>query len=589
MSRAQAERVIKTIISEIVEECVKMGHSLSETLVAFMVKAVVLHPTNGFNVDRTLSIQDVQRLKQLCLDKLTMEYSPGLDTIKMQLYFDMNYTSRSEFLGEIHRVLESKLSKVSREITDSRAKSGDDFQTLYHQIITYILLRSAMGSPTDFSCVQDTNGIRLFSEAAKQEEEHLSIHKLMPAVFKEAFQVQDKSITNEMSITRSLVWRYTAVLEKLTHPDIQPGQVNAPITLLKQALYNVRQHEDFLKILLTDARICSKLMENKQAELSSLLKRLRETVQANTASPGSIVLPLFKDVSKLWFELQDEAELLNILNNITVSLKPFLVSQAKMFSEAYLDTLLEAEEVKTDIQRMAASSGEQIELTLLRTQTWIMPHTTDSLNELPLQYNGFCGYMIVNRDGLLLPGNPFIGVLKHKERFYAFSSKEAALTFASCPDDFVTEVAEKSKCFPELFQLLKLHQQLSCEHPSSETEPGQGLWPMPITKQEIGIQTDTHPIDTYIDKSYEWNEWELRRKAIKLANLRNTVTHSVQTNMSHMRRDHASQTWLPKDAACQNKRDNGSNIPKPQTYLAGLRGQRNAHMLKTNLTRPVDE
>ncbi|MEQ2189566.1 hypothetical protein GOODEAATRI_026551, partial [Goodea atripinnis] len=107
----------------------------------------------------------------------------------------------------------------------------------------------------------------------------------------------------------------------------------------------------------------------------------------------------------------DEAELLNILNNITVSLKPFLVSQAKMFSEAYLDTLLEAEEVKTDIQRMAASSGEQIELTLLRTQTWIMPHTTDNLNELPLQYNGFCGYMIVNRDGLLLPG---IVHLKHQ-------------------------------------------------------------------------------------------------------------------------------------------------------------------------------
>ncbi|KAK5622487.1 hypothetical protein CRENBAI_002785 [Crenichthys baileyi] len=112
----------------------------------------------------------------------------------------------------------------------------------------------------------------------------------VPAVIKEAFQVQDKTIKNEMSITQSLVWRYTAVLEKLTHPDIQPGQVNAPIILLKQALYNVRQHEDFLKILQTDARICSKHMESKQAELSSLLKRLRETVQPNTASPGSIVL-----------------------------------------------------------------------------------------------------------------------------------------------------------------------------------------------------------------------------------------------------------------------------------------------------------
>ncbi|MEQ2176010.1 hypothetical protein GOODEAATRI_023757, partial [Goodea atripinnis] len=66
--------------------------------------------------------------------------------------------------------------------------------------------------------------------------------------------------------------------------------------------------------------------------------------------------------------------------------------------------------------------------------------------------------------------------------------------------------------------LIKRSSCLHCKSSSLllQTEPGQGLWPMPITKQEIGIQTDTHPIDTYIDKSYEWNEWELRRKAIKL-------------------------------------------------------------------------
>ncbi|MED6261941.1 hypothetical protein ATANTOWER_012242, partial [Ataeniobius toweri] len=66
--------------------------------------------------------------------------------------------------------------------------------------------------------------------------------------------------------------------------------------------------------------------------------------------------------------------------------------------------------------------------------------------------------------------------------------------------------------------LIKRSSCLHCKSSSLllQTEPGQGLWPMPITKQEIGIQTDTHPIDSYIDKSYEWNEWELRRKAIKL-------------------------------------------------------------------------
>ncbi|XP_054900482.1 cilia- and flagella-associated protein 206 isoform X2 [Poeciliopsis prolifica] len=625
MFRARTERVIKTIICEIVEQCEKRGHSVSETLVGFMVKAVVLNPTNGFDVDHTLSEEDVQRLKQLCLEKLTEETSPGLDTIKMQLYFEMNYASRHEFLAEIHRILEFKLSGVCREITDNRAKSRDDFHTLYHQIITYILLRSAIGSPANFNCVQDTNaalqsvlplndlgaflvllkkdkeqqlkeltmivtGIRIFNEAGKQNEEVVSLYKLMPAVLQEALQVGDRSIKNELSITERLVWRYTAVLEKLTHPNIQPVQCEMPITQLKQALYNVRQHESFQKILQSDASICCQRMESRQAKLSSLLKQLRETVQPNTAVPGSTVFPLFKAVTKLWFELQDEAELLHILSNITVGLKPFLVSQAKRFSEAYLDSLLVATEVKTDANRLAASSDEQIDPTLLNTQAWLLPHGSDRLKELPLEYNGFCGYMFVNRDGLLLPGNPSIGVLEHKERFYAFSSREAALAFASSPDNFVAQVAEKSKFFPELFQLLKLHQQLPSTRSSySEREAGQSLWPMHINKREIGIQTVTHPVETHIDKSYEWNEWELRRKAIKLANIRTTVTHSMQTNLSHMRRDNVSQTWLPKEATSQTMSESGSNVPKPQTYLHGLRGQRHAEVLKVDLTRPVEE
>lgn len=38
----------------------------------------------------------------------------------------------------------------------------------------------------------------------------------------------------------------------------------------------------------------------------------------------------------------------------------------------------------------------------------------------------------------------------------------------------------------------------------------------PVTKCDSGTQTDTHILEANIVKSYEWNEWELRRKAIKL-------------------------------------------------------------------------
>jgi len=38
----------------------------------------------------------------------------------------------------------------------------------------------------------------------------------------------------------------------------------------------------------------------------------------------------------------------------------------------------------------------------------------------------------------------------------------------------------------------------------------------PVMKSDMGTQTDTHFMESNIVKSYEWNKWELRRKAIKL-------------------------------------------------------------------------
>ena len=35
----------------------------------------------------------------------------------------------------------------------------------------------------------------------------------------------------------------------------------------------------------------------------------------------------------------------------------------------------------------------------------------------------------------------------------------------------------------------------------------------------MGSQTDTHILDHNIVKTYEWNEWELRRKALKMVGL----------------------------------------------------------------------
>lgn len=67
-------------------------------------------------------------------------------------------------LENIRCVVESRLSPVSREITDSRVKTREELEALKLKMISYILLRSSMGSPTDAGAVQEATGVALTLE-----------------------------------------------------------------------------------------------------------------------------------------------------------------------------------------------------------------------------------------------------------------------------------------------------------------------------------------------------------------------------------------------------------------------------------------
>lgn len=80
----------------------------------------------------------------------------------------------------------------------------------------------------------------------------------MPTVLKEALLVANENIEKELTVTQRLAWKCTALVEKLTDPNIQPKHCGMPIALLKQALYNIRQHEVFLKLLLVSLYVAIK-------------------------------------------------------------------------------------------------------------------------------------------------------------------------------------------------------------------------------------------------------------------------------------------------------------------------------------------
>ena len=45
----------------------------------------------------------------------------------------------------------------------------------------------------------------------------------------------------------------------------------------------------------------------------------------------------------------------------------------------------------------------------------------------------------------------------------------------------------------------------------------------------LGIQTPTHVFETYRDPEYRWNEWDMRKEALKKSNAKNNKTTYVQT------------------------------------------------------------
>jgi len=621
MSRAQAETVIKNIIREIVQECSTRGQSVSETLVAFTVKSIVLDPDNQFHVDRQLTKDDVQKLIKLCVDKLLDVMSPSLDTIKMQVYFDMNYTSRSEFLDEHRRVLESRLQPVIREITDSRAKTKDDLESLYRKIVSAILLRSGLGSPTDISVVREATaalqsifpqtelgtfmslskrdkerqlveltqivtGIRLFNKECGKGGEGIDD---LPAILNQAIPATTEEVDRVIDHTINSAHKYTAILENTKGELVG----NIPKKLLRDSLINVRQHEICLKTLLHDIINCAKNVEGLETHLAQHLEQLKSTVQSKTAIPTAQVYPQFIQVANIWIGFQDELVLLSVLSNVLYNLEPFAMNHRQLFKEDVLANLLGDIKVRTDAERIAETEKDRVNAHDFEALEWLFPDTTINFEKLNLAYKGFCAHALSQPNYLLLPANPLIGVLQYNNNFYTFSSKNAAYEFTKNIQARLTQIINTAKRSPELIQLLEMHNQFTTVTQYGEQPK---FIQKPIIKSDMGTQTDTHILETNIVKSYEWNEWELRRKALKLANLRTKITHSVQTDFSNYRRENVTQTWLPKDQTSQTKKDNYTNVPQPKAYLSGLRGvERNkdgsfkaTDMHKIDLTLGVD-
>ncbi|XRB04320.1 cilia- and flagella-associated protein 206 [Pycnococcus provasolii] len=180
---------------------------------------------------------------------------------------------------------------------------------------------------------------------------------------------------------------------------------------------------------------------------------------------------------------------------------------------------------------------------------------------------------IVLRAGYLTSADLRIGGVKWGGRYYGFVSEENLALFAAQPSDYFGQVMNVTKANPPLCGILRL----SSELPACDADEALAAVATPLAR-EFGTQTPTHFCEKRVDTNYEWNEWALRRKALRLANLRQCVTKSTQSNVSTFRRTSETQVYLPKDSSTQYAVSKGQTMVRPLRYIAGLRGAPDTRM-----------
>ncbi|KAJ3193575.1 hypothetical protein HK101_004586 [Irineochytrium annulatum] len=600
--------------------------TVSDTLAAFVVRAVVLDPRNDFTIERELSRDEVQRLISLCVEKITQTNSPIMETVKMQVYFDTNFPAQADYL---HREKISRIttcSSVLREIIDVKIKNINIYEALYRKIVTFIMLRSYVGSPTDMRVVREATAAleSVFPQSelstfiglsrAEKEAQLNGLTQLVTGI-----RIFNKHLGKGGEAVENLIELCANELKELsTDIGVQTGTVEETIQDLlavidfatkspspritaqqieryKSSLVFKRQYLMYLDALQEQLEKARVYLSGLGERYDEIIRDLKNTCKSKTAVPVDQVYPQFISLASLWANWLDELFMIafrrGILDTIDFHAKSFdmnlpqdmLAGLDSFRNDIEPEILPDTKEERNLIhyslrlaeQDVVAKASELMAAVAIinKMVEVVHPGNTTHYYKMHVEYGGFCPYTLIRRDGIILPGDKNLGLLRYRDRLFSFSSAEGAREFAKFPDRYMEGVLEMAKRMPDLVQLLHLYSYFptvdALENAKSFTR--QRLMGQVPMVSEAGTQVDTHIVDSRFDPKYQWNEWELRRNALMLVNLKTKQTHSSQTALSHFRRESETQHYAPKPQHTQTYTESSTNVPRRVNYLAGLR------------------
>ncbi|CAD7940562.1 unnamed protein product [Amoebophrya sp. A25] len=610
---------LNAITKELVLACRQLGLTVSESLAALVARTIYNEATSSFYAEaRGLQEADARAVVEESVKKLfnNNKTNPGMETLTLQAGYETALVD-----GEL------RVTNIAREESDFETRrmnfiinqgysmsvhlNFEQASLVWNKILELVVRRCRVPSIRGFKehnpeflekemsqileSVLPRVGLQRFlalpgSEKRQQLEELLRIcHGIRTLNIK---------LSGGVPLLLDSCWsgrELDKVLEEIQTEVADCSERCRTFELaagrgfkIKEELLHHRQRLAYWQSLADEFHGLKSRLGEHRSNAEALVADLTSKIQAQQGTlPKEEVYPLFDSLGKL----VSTATLDQHLASAKLELRdyllkgPYVPALPKDIYDA-LKTKKNGTEKKDTLERVAKEISEFIvevhgpiaatgdAAALSDHPSYLHPETTANFLQLPLDFQGFC---VATLPSYLTPGDPSLGVLQYKGRFCVFKDLEGMKEFVKKPQDAFLNVREMCYQMPQLVQLLRLHEDFpqSSLHAVLQHYGEQ-------RKDDGSTQTPLHFVESHIDPNYEWNEWKLRKDALRMADIRRKTTVSTQTKGSTFRRENETQTWLPRDQGINTAVEKATQSQKWKRFVGGLRGEGATAMKITN-------
>jgi hypothetical protein len=449
--------------------------------------------------------------------------------------------------------------------------------------------------------------------------------------FQDACSRYEKAIVNANRLARKAIREEQMKAEAAAAKDeddkssqfgfntVGQGSQEKVIIRWSEELTNRRQYNSFLQTLQEEMFLHSSKVTQLHENIAAELANIKKLVSDKNSVSKEVIYPRFDSLGTAWLSLLEESHFLHARNQTFMALGQFRLSFHPSLTESKYAELtsvaddsedLASEAKDLGLSGLALAKGEG-DGASAKDEGAIAPSSTPSAKadsaaaeskaeskaepagpadgvvimnihenpefmQLPLELQGYCAWTMYHNKGLLIPGKPALGIVRWDNMYFVCDHAVALREMAADPRFYYDAIRQRCMERPEYIHLLRMQRAFPkqsiarlLESPEFDPSAGGGS----ATKVDASTGTPTHFIESRIEINYHWNEWELRRRALKAANLRKCATSAQQTDNSHFKRDSDTQVFMPKESETQTRKDRGTAPPVTTSYIQGLRGK----------------